>query len=666
MLRPVAIEAAPSPSDRRGTSPDSADPAPRAGGRARRAAPSWIAVAAIAGAGVIILVVHALRYPPYLVDDAYISLRYAQRLLAGHGLTWTDGEHVEGYSNLLWLLACAGLGALGVGLVDAARSLGLATMSAALVIVVIAARASSPGSLLPAAAGALALALSPSVAYWATAGLEQPLVAALLAGAAVLSFGLVEGQAPAPLRWRDALKPGIPLGLLCLTRPDGPLFALVGGAGIAVFRARGGDGWRALVRVGAVPALAVLGQLAFRLAYYGDWIPNTARVKVALTSRRLLVGLDSIERALLPLGILWLATLLAVGVTVVDPRRRARIGLVLFLLGAWTAYVVVAGGDPMHLHRLLVPSVILMVLLLVETLAWTVGRGDGWRVAAWVGAGLAIALHTVAGQVDLSNRNALIVRPPVTWRRVVIGNVLRQAFGPQRPLLAVDSAGIMPYYSQLPALDMLGLNDRYLATHRPASFGRGHRGHELGDGGYVLERAPDLIVGGLAGDSRSFIYRSGIEMERDPRFPRWYQCVQIEGDDPQPARFYMWVRREGAVGIQRGPSRVTIPGYLFATAPTTVARLDPQGRLGTVLRTGEPGRLADLEIPEGRWRVEPSVMGAAVTVRILPADSSTPVALGSAGLRFHAQPAHAYAIEVGVASDADRPAHLLGLALHRD
>lgn len=49
------------------------------------------------------LAVHARYYMPFVADDTFISLRYAQRLLEGHGLTWTDGSPaVEGYSNLLW------------------------------------------------------------------------------------------------------------------------------------------------------------------------------------------------------------------------------------------------------------------------------------------------------------------------------------------------------------------------------------------------------------------------------------------------------------------------------------------------------------------------------------------------------------------------------------
>ena len=37
-------------------------------------------------------------------DDAFITLRYADNLLAGRGLVYNEGEYVEGYTPPLWLL----------------------------------------------------------------------------------------------------------------------------------------------------------------------------------------------------------------------------------------------------------------------------------------------------------------------------------------------------------------------------------------------------------------------------------------------------------------------------------------------------------------------------------------------------------------------------------
>jgi hypothetical protein len=75
--------------------------------------------------GAVLLLAHIAYFYPFMADDAFISLRYAERLLEGEGLTWNDGACVEGYSNLLWVLLDAGLRALGMALPSAVRLLGI-------------------------------------------------------------------------------------------------------------------------------------------------------------------------------------------------------------------------------------------------------------------------------------------------------------------------------------------------------------------------------------------------------------------------------------------------------------------------------------------------------------------------------------------------------------
>ena len=45
------------------------------------------------------LIWNSLYYYPYTVDDAFISLRYAENLATGEGLVYNPGQRVEGYSN---------------------------------------------------------------------------------------------------------------------------------------------------------------------------------------------------------------------------------------------------------------------------------------------------------------------------------------------------------------------------------------------------------------------------------------------------------------------------------------------------------------------------------------------------------------------------------------
>ena len=51
----------------------------------------------------------------HVVEDAYISFRYARNLSEGRGLVFNPGDPapVEGYTNFLWTLLLAGTGALG-------------------------------------------------------------------------------------------------------------------------------------------------------------------------------------------------------------------------------------------------------------------------------------------------------------------------------------------------------------------------------------------------------------------------------------------------------------------------------------------------------------------------------------------------------------------------
>ena len=129
----------------------------------------------------IVLIVHSRSYLPLFFDDAYISLRYAMRFLQGQGLTWTDGEAVEGYSNLLWVLGCAALGALGLDLVDAARVLGLLCALLAMAALLFAFPPRNWRGSLPALAGTMFIALAGPIAIWAIAGMEGCMVAATLA-----------------------------------------------------------------------------------------------------------------------------------------------------------------------------------------------------------------------------------------------------------------------------------------------------------------------------------------------------------------------------------------------------------------------------------------------------------------------------------------------------
>ena len=78
------------------------------------------------------------RHSQAVFDDAFISYRHARNLVAGHGLVFNPGEHVEGYTNFLWtLIAALGI-ALGRDPLATTRAVGVAAYLGTILVGVVA------------------------------------------------------------------------------------------------------------------------------------------------------------------------------------------------------------------------------------------------------------------------------------------------------------------------------------------------------------------------------------------------------------------------------------------------------------------------------------------------------------------------------------------------
>ena len=65
--------------------------------------------------------------------------------------------------------------------------------------------------------------------------------------------------------------------------------------------------------------------------------------------------------------------------------------------------------------------------------------------------------------------------------------------------LAIGAAGIVPYYTDLYTIDILGLNDLHIA-HLEVPLGAGLSGHEKSDPEYVLTHRPTYIASWMKSD----------------------------------------------------------------------------------------------------------------------------------------------------------------------
>ncbi len=189
----------------------------------------------------------------------------------------------------------------------------------------------------------------------------------------------------------------------------------------------------------------------------------------------------------------------------IDGSRRAAV-LLVFLAGVLCLHVARVGGDFMALHRFLVP--------ILPALALCTGMGAGAWMERWgrsgarwvapacllVVLGLCYAIHA-----DRIDRRALEVRHDPSLRIDSIGLIRRYAESwsdvgrwlkdnsAAGTSIAVEAAGAIPYYSGLPAVDILGLNDEWIAHHVESSATRpGHSKRAPPE--YLLERKVDRLI----------------------------------------------------------------------------------------------------------------------------------------------------------------------------
>jgi len=413
----------------------------------------------------------------FVSDDAFIAFRYARNLARGLGLVFNPGERVEGYSDFLLVVVLAGFQRLGADLLIVGRWLSALGGLACVVLTGALARRLLPEAPLAAAGAALVVGANPYVAAWGGAGLEQTTFAAL-----VLAATLVVAGRPATAR-RFALASALAL-LSALTRPEGvAVYAVLGLCALA--SSQGSLRARLAALAPGAALFGVVGALyfAWRVWYFGDWLPNTFYAKSAFTARHAVRGLEYLG-AFAANRFVWLeAPLAAVGAVALCRRRQL---VVPALLAALLAIVIGEGGDGLPMYRFLVPALPPLAVLAAAGAAELLGRTLSLAPLALVGALSFFPARDVQYLLMVDQRDYEIPR----WSAA--GQSLGRALAPDA-LVAAVPIGALGWYSDLPILDMVGLTDRTIA-HAPVPTGSGWAGHEKHDGAYVVSRRPDAIL----------------------------------------------------------------------------------------------------------------------------------------------------------------------------
>jgi len=421
-----------------------------------------------------------------IFDDAFISFRYAENLLDGHGLVFNVGEKVEGYTNFLWTIIIAGLTwVLKVDMPVLAMFLCLVCFTANLIIVWLVGKKLNQGEkgniYLPVAV--IWLALQHVFHCYGTSGLET-MLGSLLVNSAILSFisfSRIKGGGLA----------GFFLILATFNRPDHSLFYIA--LAIVIFSRFLFDFFSSdnrttilnnFYKQGAAfsaPFLLYVIYLIWKYHYYGDILPNTYFAKSAYLTYwsqglkyMLVSGLSSHFILIIPLFMIWL---------VFGPVKnhgwfRLFCGISVF---AYMIYVAKIGGDFMsgRFYITLMPIMLLGIEELIHRI-YRMGKGLSW-IAIFI---TALVLSTSFGivlqkqgtslfriadessfywvknlsplQIAPGNKNSNRLSAPSFLKEKLVDKGLS-------PVIATNGIGIIGYYSKLPLIDRRGLTDSFVA-----------------------------------------------------------------------------------------------------------------------------------------------------------------------------------------------------------
>jgi hypothetical protein len=490
-----------------------------------------------------VLLPHA-RLFDFVTDDAYISFRYARNLALSGQLVFNLGERVEGYTNFLWTVLLAAGIKLGFGPVMLSRFLGVAFGIGTLAVVVrmslrLAGERRSRWHLI----APILLASIGAFACWCAGGLETQLFTFLV----TLGFDLALGEVTVGKGWTSA----VAFAFAAMTRPEGVLlFGLVGLFRLFTNLQRE----RRLVprrnELAWVAAFVALfgPYFLWRWRYYGWLFPNTFYVKSSGGGDTWKLGGFYLRRFAEDYGVHFLLVLALLGRAAKgDDRRRDLRRLAALVWLTYAAYVLKVGGDFMGLYRFILPVVPLGVVVVAESARrlYTHLRPSLGALVPALGL-VAIAVGFVIGSAHTTQQARTFVGADhgidtpaylkkYAEERIPVGQWLAQYRQPGL-LMTVGGAGVIPYYSEIPAYDVFGLVDATIA-HDPRMTASNRPGHQKwGSDDYMLSRKPTLIT-----HHYCLGRHCGVENGYTPAGYQWVRAATTAADGT--SSYYSFLKR---------------------------------------------------------------------------------------------------------------------------
>ena len=458
----------------------------------------------------------------FVQDDAFISFRYIQNFVDGHGLVFNIGERVEGYTNLLWVLILSVFAFMKMNLQTVSQFLSIVFGVLTLVVTYFISElinVSPPSAaikktktelknndviyfdLIP----SVLLVFTASFIFWAVSGMETTMfISFCLLGI----YFYIKSKNSGFIDYRFSVF----IFLATLTRPEGIYFfgLILIHYLFFTFKEKKSDAFKILFSKDnlitySVYVVPVILYFIIRYSYYGYLFPNTYYAKTGFSSAYLNSGIEYFTK--------FLTSYLIYGVVLVLPLYLFKnkdtifeVSLLYFLSICFILYVISVGGDVLKQGRFFLPVLPLIYILFAKFLTQLYymlkskqGTG-GFAFPVIIVITAVICIYYYSSQKenlvkDIESENGLVDKMKAAGSWFI---TKQQLLG--RPMtVAATTIGSVSYFagSEVNVIDILGLTDEEIA-HNPKlipeiseqSIGWKERNYNAD---YVMSRKPDYV-----------------------------------------------------------------------------------------------------------------------------------------------------------------------------
>ncbi len=392
-------------------------------------------------------------YLPNTQEDAYIGYRYAENFANGHGLTFNNGDYVEGYSNFLFIILLSLSYKIGVSTTLASKSIGIISSLLILLILpkIISYLSNWRCGYIVRYLPSLCLSSYPAFTYWTTSGMETTFFASLLVIAFYFTIKEQNNLYLASLFYI----------LATLVRMEGVLYFISTVIAYSVhnyivMRKIDKIFFRRLLVITIPYIIAIIIWELWRWNYYGNFLPNTYYIKMPAPDQifpisRGIVYMSSFWNSIGGISILLLSLLFVFG------KYPIFIKLYYMLIQLfWHLYLREANGDWMVLHRFYIHLVPFIFIFLSISIGYIIKNQKALNtllIAYIIGFSLYSTYHYRNNQYH----NTIGLQSEVHVGKWLKNNI------DQNKTLAVLNAGALPYFSKLKIIDYYGLMDSELS-----------------------------------------------------------------------------------------------------------------------------------------------------------------------------------------------------------